>query len=387
MRELRIHDNFIHYTGMEGMYLGNTHYTGTIIYCNGRDTLVFPHMLRGVHVYNNRVEHSGWDGIQVSSSDSACDIHDNFVQNDSDSAYWNQMSGILAGGGSRCDCFNNVVKDGKGDGILVFGLGNQKIYNNLIINAGRTYHPDSLLAYQKHGIYVGIDSTVAGSSYMLVYNTIISPKNEGIKFNNLPSRNNLISNNLIMNPGGYAYAGDNAYIEVADPAMQVLVENNYKDRDFNRVKFVDPGLWNFDLQRHSPAVNTGTFIPAFPLSFDILNRTRPFDSLNDIGAFECHDSSMIGIPGLNKHTLALELLAPNPFSNSLTIRWSVDTRTVVRISLLNGNGYKVKEPFYALQRPGVYEIKTETGDLPSGFYFCVLETLKESVVRKIILLR
>jgi hypothetical protein len=387
MRNLSIHDNYIHLSGMEGMYIGNTSYSGKVINCNGKDTLVYPHLLKNVHIYNNRVERTGWDGIQVSSADSACDIHDNYIQNDSEAEYWNQMSGILAGGGSRCDCYNNVVKDGKGDGIEIFTLGGQNIYNNLIINAGRNYHPDSLLAYQKHGIFVGHDSTVAGSSFTIAYNTIISPKNEGVKFDNFPSRNNVISNNLIINPGAWVYAGENAYIEVAHPSMDVTVNNNFKSRDYQKAKFVDPGQWNFDLLRQSPCVNTGTTVPGITLSGDILCRTRPFDSLNDIGAYECHDSSLIGIETLGKKELALELIAPNPFSEQLTVGWSVNTKTRVKISLLNINGFPVMELFNSDQRPGVYKITVKTDFLPGGFYLCRLETSKESVIKKIILVR
>jgi len=49
------------------------------------------------------------------------------------------MSGILIGGGAKCDCYNNKIFDGKGDGIDVFGLGYMKIFNNLIVRAGRTF--------------------------------------------------------------------------------------------------------------------------------------------------------------------------------------------------------------------------------------------------------
>ncbi len=387
MRNLFIHDNYIHHTGMEGLYIGNTSYTGKVINCDGRDTLVYPHLIRNAKIYNNRVEHTGWDGIQVSCADSSCSINDNYIQYDSDSAYWNQMSGILAGGGSRCDCFNNVIKDGKGDGIDIFTLGGQYIYNNLIINSGKTFHPDSLLPYQKHGIYIGNNSTIPGTSYNIVYNTIIFPKNEGIKFDNLLSRNSIASNNIIINPGGFIYAGENAYIDVVSPAMEVLVENNFKSLNYQDAKFADPSLWNFDLQRYSPAVNAGTAVLGLTLSFDIMGRTRPFDSLNDIGAYECQDSSMIGISTLSKKELALELVAPNPFSNHLAIGWSVNTKTRVKISLLNINGFPVMELFNCDQPPGVYKITVITDALPGGFYFCRLETSKESVIKKIILVR
>jgi hypothetical protein len=387
MRNVSIHDNYIHHSGMEGMYIGNTSYTGKTINCNGKDTLVYPHLLKNVAIYNNRVEHTGWDGIQVSSADSGCTIRDNYIQNDSDSSYWNQMSGILAGGGSRCDCFNNVVKDGKGDGIEIFTLGNQKIFNNLIVNAGRSYHPDSLLAYQKHGIFIGTDTTVPGSSYLVVFNTIISPKNEGIKFNNLPSRNNNIINNLIINPGAFVYAGENAYIDVAHPSMDVNVENNFKSMDYQKARFVDAAQWNFDLQRTSPAVNAAITTPTLELFYDILGRTRPFDSLNDIGAYECHDSSLIGIMTMDNHESGFELIGPNPFNDHLTIAWRVNAVTHVKLSLQNIHGFPVRLIKNETQESGSYHVSIKTDDLPGGFYLCVLETPAQIKIKKLILLR
>lgn len=46
------------------------------------------------------------------------------------------MEGIIIGGGTKCKCYNNIIKDGKGSGINVFGLGDIYIFNNLIVNMG-----------------------------------------------------------------------------------------------------------------------------------------------------------------------------------------------------------------------------------------------------------
>ena len=94
LHNLSIHDNYIHHTGMEGFYIGSSFYSGKTINCDGKDTLVYPHVLKGVKVFNNIVEYAGWDGIQVASADSGCFIYNNTVKYDSDSAIYNQMSGI-----------------------------------------------------------------------------------------------------------------------------------------------------------------------------------------------------------------------------------------------------------------------------------------------------
>ena len=107
------HDNYISHTGDEGFYIGSSFYSGETIHCNGKDTLVYPSLLSGVRVYNNIVRYSGWDGIQVGSASTNCQIFNNLVMFDSQAEVNWQMSGILIGGGSQCDCYNNYIYKGK----------------------------------------------------------------------------------------------------------------------------------------------------------------------------------------------------------------------------------------------------------------------------------
>jgi len=48
-------------------------YTGqTIAQCD--NIVVLPHIIEGVSIYNNIVENTGWDGIQVSSAPVNCNV-------------------------------------------------------------------------------------------------------------------------------------------------------------------------------------------------------------------------------------------------------------------------------------------------------------------------
>jgi len=131
-----IHDNYIANTGDEGMYIGSTKYFGQTVNCNGKDTLVMPSLLDGVKIYNNIVKYTGWDGIQVSSASKNCQIYGNSISYDSMAKDDTQMSGILIGGGTKCDCFNNYIYHGTGDGIDCLGLGGTRIFNNIIVEPG-----------------------------------------------------------------------------------------------------------------------------------------------------------------------------------------------------------------------------------------------------------
>ena len=213
MRNISIHDNYIHNTANEGMYIGHTYYGGYIINCNGKDTLVYPHLIRGLRVYGNKVESSGWDGIQVSSADSACFINNNFVYHDSQAEVSDQMSGVLLGGGSSCNCFSNFIKDGKGDGIDELGLGGNYVYNNLIVNPGQSMSGSG----QKHGIFVGTQTPSAGTGFHLIFNSIINARSYGIEFLNTTGVNNKAISNIIVSPNG-------TYIKIAAEPILLKIQ-------------------------------------------------------------------------------------------------------------------------------------------------------------------
>jgi parallel beta-helix repeat protein len=128
-----IHDNYIANVGNEGMYIGCYSYLGQTYNCNGQNIVLYPSLLDGVKIYNNTVKYAGWDGIQVSSASKNCQIYNNTILSDSQSETDGQMSGILMGGGTKGDCYNNFISQGKGDGIENHGLGGSRIYNNIIV--------------------------------------------------------------------------------------------------------------------------------------------------------------------------------------------------------------------------------------------------------------
>ena len=142
------------------------------------------------------------------------------------------MSGILIGGGSNCDCYNNTIIDGKGDGIDLLGLGDNRIYNNLIVNAGKSYYPTHPpTEYQKHGIWTGDIVTHQGTNYLIYNNTIVNPKTFGIKLSNSTVSINMIYNNLIVEPGAYGLVGNDA---ISDPNDRFFYLSNVNLNDGGR---------------------------------------------------------------------------------------------------------------------------------------------------------
>jgi len=181
------HDNYISNTGDEGFYIGSSFYGGETINCNGKDTLLYPSLLSGVRVYNNIVRYTGWDGIQVGSASTNCQIFNNLVMFDSQAEVNWQMSGILIGGGSQCDCYNNYIYKGKGDGIESLGLGDYRIFNNVIVEAGASFKPSDPTK-MKYGIYCNDNSARPNASFSILFNNIISPKSNGIRFSSVVTK-------------------------------------------------------------------------------------------------------------------------------------------------------------------------------------------------------
>ncbi|NOU45641.1 MAG: T9SS type A sorting domain-containing protein [Bacteroidales bacterium] len=333
MYDIKIHDCYLHDIQDEGMYIGSTKFTGQ--YIEACDTTVLPHIIHGVKVYNNIVERTGWDGIQVSSTPTDCEIYGNIVRNDSWRETPNQMSGIIIGGGSVCDCYNNIIMDGIGDGIDIFGSNEMRIFNNLIIRAGRTFYPGDP-AYPRHGIFFGNPPDGSFASLAIIFNTIIQPKTTGIRFFNENTTGNLIHNNIVCEPGAFADNGNDAYFNHNLQSSQFTLSDNYFTNDIGTVHFVDIQSDIYDLKANSPAINKAIDLGYSGVLFDIENRSRPFNAGFDIGAYECHEVDA-GIDAKNEIGDCL-LLFPNPASESVSFSTKYPVNEDYSISLINMYG-------------------------------------------------
>lgn len=373
-----IHDNYIHDTGGEGMYIGSSKFTGFTLECNGESQTVYPHVNIGVQIYDNIVESTGWDGIQISSVISDCNIYNNYILHDSEEGYTYQMSGILIGGGSQCDCYNNKIFDGKGDGIEIFGKGNMKIYNNLIVRAGETYYPGDL-TYSKYGIYCD-DVYTDANAYMYFYNnTIISPKSDGINFRNENISDVRAYNNLIVEPGAYSTIGEDAFIHIDDETITIDKQNNFFSTDVYAINFDSPANSDYDLQITSPVINQGKAISDF--DFDIENRSRPIADKWDIGAYECNKDG-VGIADPNAFIKEINFY-PNPFNDVVNFLLDTDVKYDINVQISNILGVVVFQQ-HADEMNDSFHWKIPTNQWESGVYFYEVSYEQGSVTGLII---
>lgn len=381
-----IHHNYIAHTGDEGVYVGSTKYTGQNVNCNGKDTLIMPILLDGVKIYSNIFKYTGWDGIQVSSASKNCQIFDNTVLYDSQLGVDTQMSGIMLGGGSKCDCYNNFISQGKGVGIESHGLGGYRIFNNIILDAGRSYLPNDV-SRMKFGIFVSDISTQKDSSYYIQHNNIINPKSEGIRFSSIISKNNLIAANIIINPGNFDYyengntrfKGKDAYIMFQSEASTATLANNYLARDatnagFTSLKMEEPN--DFKLVKGSKMIDAISISPKTAILFDFIRLARPSGLKADIGAFEYDSTTSTGNPE-NKEDGEVRLLQ-NPAINLLIFKLPEKDYSEILLKIYTINGEIVlqrrEHDIYTDQTA----IQTDTSGFVPGVYLYTIQTKNHS---------
>lgn len=375
-----IHDNYIARTGNEGMYIGSSNFTGETVKYNGNDTILMPPLLEGVKIFNNIIEYAGWDGIQVSSASKDCQIYGNTILYDSQAEYYAQMSGILIGGGTKGDCFNNFIAYGKGNGIESHGLGGYKIFNNIIVDAGKSYKPLDLNE-RKHGIFVTDVSVLPDSSFHIVHNDIINPKSDGIRFQSSISKNNLIASNLIINPGnfnlyefGNTYLkGIDSYIMIPHDSADVRLENNFLTLDYGIAGLTD----TYELLPESPLIDNASLSG---VTFDYYNKSRPFGIKPDIGAVEYHDPQ--STRNFESHR-SVEIY-PNPVKNQLTIRYKLLNTNSALIKVFNLAGDIVLQKNHLSDSKAIQEFQIDTVGLISGMYLFTIEKENELISGKFI---
>jgi hypothetical protein len=274
MRNVILHDNYVHDTGGEGFYVGHSFWNkGISTSCGQR----YPHALENVKIYNNIVKNSGWEAIQVGSAPTGADVYNNRIENYGVKNVLYQNHGVQFSEGAPGTFYGNFIKGGKGNGLIIMGNAQNFIHDNVIVNAGMD------------GIF--IEDRTTGAGFRIINNTIINPGDNGIRlYSDLVPVNN-VYNNLIVNPGNYTTytyprSGNDAYVYVLNKTMKVQLLNNHFTRDINSVKFVNHAANNYSLTSASPVLNKGTSIVAHNIPVDFAKLPRLKGIAYDIGAYE-----------------------------------------------------------------------------------------------------
>jgi len=274
MYDVSFHDNYVHDTGGEGFYVGNSFWDGMERECGTR----LPHEIKGLKIYNNIINNSGWEAIQVGCGIEGTEIYNNTIKNYGTVNKQYQNNGIQIGSGTGGLIYNNLIKDGNGNGMIIMGTGDNVIYNNIIVNAGA------------NGIFCD-ERYTPGEGFKFVNNTILNPKMDGIRIYAELVPMNAVINNIIANPGTYStYSGgrtnDDSFVYLMSAEVNVNMLNNLFAVTEAEIQFVDAAKENYRLKAGSPAINFGSDISKFQIEEDFYRSNRLRGSAYDIGASE-----------------------------------------------------------------------------------------------------
>ncbi|HEY8961399.1 MAG TPA: right-handed parallel beta-helix repeat-containing protein, partial [Luteolibacter sp.] len=251
MRNVSFHHLYIHDTGGEGIYVGSSFYS---------DTVKNPHEIHGVEIHDNRIENTGWDGIQLGCATQDAAIYRNRIigyggAEITASDHSVQNEGIRINPGTTARVFDNYIQGGNpgsGSGIFANPHDDSVYFNNVIVTPGES------------GIVIGADSSlIAGASIALLNNTIVSPAQHGIEFWSTGSSGNTAINNLIVGPGS-----GSQYVYKRYPSVVLPVTAPLHVATIAEAGFVNAAAHDYRLAAGSPAINAGVSVASSGVTTD-----------------------------------------------------------------------------------------------------------------------
>mgnify|MGYP003575051749 CR=1 FL=1 len=268
MRNVLVHNNYIHDVGGEGLYIGHGFYKGRV---EAKCTVkTYAHPIKGLRVHDNIVEDTGYDGIQIKNADEDCEIYNNVIRNFGNKKHNAHNEGLLIGEGVTGKVYNNFIDTGTGHGIQFQGMGNNEIYNNVILNAGM----DGLNASSSsQAVYI------PDGYFKIFNNTIYNSGRFGFVFYNNDGGKKMVMNNLVVKAGQKLTSKG----AVLDSVCNIFTQHTAS------IHFRDTLNSDLRLMEGSPAINNGVDVRAYKtdLTFDYLENPRPQGNAFDVGAYEC----------------------------------------------------------------------------------------------------
>lgn len=350
MYDVAIHHNYVHDVQGEGFYIGNSFYNsigpGTDT-CGGK----LAHGINGLDVYRNIVKRTGCEGIQVGSAPKNCKIHDNTVDTTGLNPFANfQNNGLQIGGGTGGMLYNNWMNYCPGNGISCLGIGDNLIFNNIILNSGAD------TAALGIGIFMDEQSTadtLLGKGMKFINNTIINPRGNGIRVytDRLPM--SYILNNIIVQ-----YGTNPEYLRKLNSSVNLTIQGNVFRNKLSDLMFMDTVKRDYRLKAGSPAIGVGVNASSHGVTFDFNNnlRTTPYDA----GAFAYNPimsiSEKLGIEEL----AATFFVYPNPMNlnaEELNFKFFLDEAAEVGIQSFDMQGKLQSELSTSYYKAGWNDVK------------------------------
>ncbi len=366
MYNIKVHDNYIHDTGGEGIYIGNSFWnSGMVRTCNGVSQTVYPHNIYGLRIYNNTVERTDADGIQYACAPEA-QVYNNTIRNTGVDPFERfQSNGIQASGGVSGRVYNNQIYNAPGVGITIIGhAGTSLLYNNLIVNTGES----GMFCDDRPG-------TPANNNLIFTNNTIINAGTDGFLLYNEFDQNTL-TNNAVIQPASGKLVN-------TLKGVRVTQQNNYYHSSWSGAQSARVISSSYKPLLNSPLVDRGMTNSYWGITTDLAGNPRPKGVAMDIGAYEFQPGSQSRLSAeeegesdllLANSEAGTELKAmsyPSPATDEVTIRLN-DGSTISEVKLYSPQGAQLE---HIVPKQSSSEIRLRTSALASGIYLFRVETV------------
>jgi hypothetical protein len=264
-KNTKIHHNHVYDVHGEGMYIGGSKWEVGFSNeaCPGEK--LYQADLTGVRVFNNSVENTGWDGIQVGGAIEDCEIYNNTIKNYGLLNAGPHQAGLMINPGTTGKIYSNRIHGGTGNALHVLGFDNL-IYSNTISNC------------QMNAIHVGDRNPLPNKSYRILHNTIFNTKGNALRFNTTKSVNNIFYNNFIANTTQKTFS-------ISDEKLITFANNSITDA-LEDYPFEDISKNNLTPTLESSLLDSAKTYTRDPIPVDALMRKRSVGAHADIGAFE-----------------------------------------------------------------------------------------------------
>jgi hypothetical protein len=196
---ISLHDNRVRNTYFSGFYLGSTDPNGTRPYtCNGVTSYPKPLRLGNIKVYNNIIDRTGRGGIQLSCAQFGTnEIYGNTITNVGQQLDGQQGNGIVLGGYTHANIYNNTVNYTFAAGIFSLGAGLIKIENNNVQNSGSL---NGVSTQYGSNIYIDTRETLpAMNTQFIIKNNVLGAHTGERHIRVHKSYNTFETNNVICN--------------------------------------------------------------------------------------------------------------------------------------------------------------------------------------------
>ncbi|WP_153796263.1 PKD domain-containing protein [Foetidibacter luteolus] len=272
MRNIDLHDMYIHDTQGEAFYCGYTFGSYTIT-CDGVKKTVYPQFIDGLKVHHNITDSTYWDGIQIGHATNVL-VYENKVTNYGLGNSGGQTVGIIFNPGSTGKMYNNTIMNGYGPGIQIMGQGKIYAYNNLILNPGMN-------KVAQNGIFIDDrpEPTPQTLTVFIANNSIINAGKNAIYF--LNSSGTVGTDNHFYN--NYGVIKDNYLYKLLECRFTYTAANNLL-KVVNTTALASTS--SYLPTSTSPTVDAGKDLTSYGITSDLLSVARPQNGKFDIGAYE-----------------------------------------------------------------------------------------------------